>query len=72
MRWMKIGPACEHLGGISAKTLYAAVRRGDCMAAHIGAGRNLLFSEEWLDAYARARAAVDERADSMTLVSRTA
>jgi hypothetical protein len=70
MRWMKVGPACEHLGGVSAKTLYAAVRRGDCQAARIGAGRNLLFSEEWLDQYARARSVKTDSA--MTLMKRTA
>lgn len=53
MRWMKIGPACEYLGGISAKTLYAATRSGKCKAARIGAGRNLLFSEQFLDEYAQ-------------------
>jgi excisionase family DNA binding protein len=51
MRWMKIAPACEYMGGISAKTLYAAVRKGECKAARIGAGRNLLFADAWLDAF---------------------
>ena len=36
----EISAACAHLGGISPKTLYAAVRNGKCQAAHIGAGRN--------------------------------
>jgi hypothetical protein len=53
MRWMKIGPACEYLGGINPKTLYAAVRAGQCQAGEIGAGRNLLFCDEWLDEYAK-------------------
>ena len=52
MTWMKAGPACAYLGNISTKTLYAAVRRGDLQAARIGAGRNLLFCEAWLDEYA--------------------
>ena len=64
VRWMKVGPACAHLGGISAKTLYAAVRRGDCQAAHIGAGRNLLFCESWLDQYAERCAAAGGRAST--------
>jgi hypothetical protein len=52
MRWMKVRPACEYLGGIHPETLYAAVREGKCKASRIGAGRNLLFSDVWLDAYA--------------------
>ena len=51
-RWMKVGLACEYLGGISAKTLYAATRRGECRAAKIGAGRNYLWCEEFLNEYA--------------------
>jgi hypothetical protein len=50
---MKIASACEYLGGVNPKLLYAAVRRGDCKAARIGAGRNLLFSAEDLDQYAQ-------------------
>jgi hypothetical protein len=53
MRWMKVDAACEHLGGVSAKTLYQAVRNNKCQAARIGAGRNLLFSDVWLDEYAQ-------------------
>ncbi len=52
MKWMKAADACSYLGGISAKTLYAAVKRGDLRAARIGAGRNFLFCEAWLDEYA--------------------
>ena len=52
MTWVKAGPACAYLGGISTKTLYAAVKRGDLKAARIGAGRNLLFCETWLDEFA--------------------
>ncbi len=52
MRWMKIRDACAYLGGISADTLYAATARGECRVARIGAGRNLLWCEEWLDQYA--------------------
>ena len=50
--WMKAQPACAYLGGISANTLYAAVKRGDLRAARIGAGRNFLFCTDWLDEYA--------------------
>ena len=61
---MKVGPACEYLGGISPKTLYAAVRVGECRAARIGAGRNLLFCEEWLDEYAKRSAETNRSHDS--------
>jgi excisionase family DNA binding protein len=53
---MKAPAAARYLGGISTKTVYAAVRRGELKAARIGAGRNLLFCEEWLDAYASTKA----------------
>jgi excisionase family DNA binding protein len=65
MRWMKVGPACEYLGGIHRETLYDAVRSGKCIAARIGSGRNLLFSDVWLDAYAtRCAEQPSERHDS--------
>jgi excisionase family DNA binding protein len=56
MRWMKAPQAAEYLGGISVKTIYAAVRAGRLKAARIGAGRNVLFCAEWLDAYAMSTA----------------
>lgn len=46
MRWMKVGQACEYLGGISAKTLYEAVREGKCRAARIGQG-NVARIHSW-------------------------
>jgi len=51
MRWMKIDDACRYAGGLSRKTLYAAVRAGRLRAAHVGAGRNLLFCAAWIDAW---------------------
>jgi len=60
MTWMKAGLACAYLGGISAKTLYSAVKKGDLKAARIGAGRNLLFCEMWLDEFATESAAARE------------
>jgi hypothetical protein len=53
MQWKKVPDAAkEWAGGISAKTMYAAIRSGKCKAARIGAGRNLLvcevFVDEWL------------------------
>jgi hypothetical protein len=48
--WKKADEAArDWCGGVSAKTLYAAVKTGKLKAARIGAGRNLLFCEEWCD-----------------------
>jgi excisionase family DNA binding protein len=58
MAWMKIDAACAYAGAVSRKTIYSAVRRGELRAARIGAGRNLLFASEWIDAYLRERAQV--------------
>ena len=50
MRWLKADLAAEEwCGGVSAKTLYLAVKNGRLKAARIGAGRNLLFCESWCD-----------------------
>ena len=49
--WMKATQAAEYAGGVSVKVLYAAVRNGHLKAARIGAGRNLLFSATWVDAW---------------------
>lgn len=57
MRWLKAKPAAnEWAGRVSAKTLYRAVSAGQLKAARIGAGRNLLFCEEWIDDWLRASA----------------
>lgn len=53
MRWLKVAEAAkEWAGGVSAKTMYAAIRAGKLKAARIGAGRNVLvceaFVDEWL------------------------
>jgi hypothetical protein len=57
VRWLKAQDAAtEWCGGISPKTLYAAVTRGKLKAAHIGAGRNLLFCEQWCDEWLLASA----------------
>jgi excisionase family DNA binding protein len=64
---MKIGPACQYLGGICEDTLYSAVREGKCRAARIGAGRNLLFSDTWLDEYATRCAEQRDRAEPIAL-----
>jgi len=49
MKWMKAALAAAYAGGVSPKVLYAAVRGGQLRAARIGAGRNLLFSEQFID-----------------------
>jgi hypothetical protein len=50
MQWLKAADAArEWCGGVHPKTLYAAVKAGKLKAARIGAGRNLLFSDVWID-----------------------
>jgi excisionase family DNA binding protein len=56
MRWMKVDPARDYAGGVSRKTVYAAVAAGKLRAARVGAGRNLLFCEPWLDEWLAATA----------------
>ena len=60
---MKAPAAAAYAGGISTKTLYAAVAAGKLKAARIGAGRNLLFCEHWIDEWLRS-------AETMTSVTR--
>jgi excisionase family DNA binding protein len=62
MRWLKIQGACAYAGDVSSKTIYAAVAAGRLKAARVGAGRNLMFSEEWIDDWLRRSATTaDER-----------
>lgn len=61
MRWMKIGPACEHAGNLNPKVLYAAVERGDLRVARVGTGRNMIFSDEWLNDWLTRSADVKSR-----------
>lgn len=49
LRWMRVDEARTYAGGVSRKTLYAAVAAGKLKAARIGAGRNLLFSPAFID-----------------------
>jgi hypothetical protein len=52
MVWKKAEEAAiDWCGGVSAKVLYAAVKSGKLKAARYGAGRNLLFCEEWCDGW---------------------
>ncbi len=58
MRWLKVQDAAtEWAGGISSKTIYAAIRSGQLRAARIGAGRNVLLCEDYVEAWLRATAA---------------
>lgn len=41
--------AREWAGGVSDKVLYDAIRKGKCRAARIGAGRNLLLCEQFVN-----------------------
>jgi UDP-N-acetylenolpyruvoylglucosamine reductase len=56
--------AQEWAGGLSAKTIYKAIRDGKLKAARIGAGRNLLVCEQFITDWLLASAArrTDERA----------
>lgn len=50
MRWLKVSEAAqEWAGGVNPKTVYAAIRAGKLKAARIGAGRNMLLCEQWVD-----------------------
>lgn len=50
MRWLKVPAAAkEWAGGVNPKTLYTAIRAGHLKAARIGAGRNVLLCEAYVD-----------------------
>jgi hypothetical protein len=51
MIWMKIDQACAYAGGISRAVLYGAIRSGRLRCARIGAGRNVLLADTWIDEY---------------------
>lgn len=54
MRWLKVPAAAEEwAGGVHPQTLYTAIRNGRLKAAHIGAGRNLLLCEAFVDEWLR-------------------
>jgi hypothetical protein len=55
MTWKKVPVAArDWAGGCSPKTLYGAIKRGELKAARIGAGRNLLVCEAFVDEWLRA------------------
>jgi excisionase family DNA binding protein len=50
MDWKKVPVAAQAwAGGVHPKTMYAAIRSGQLKAARIGAGRNVLVCEEFVD-----------------------
>jgi hypothetical protein len=63
--WKKADAAAQDwCGGIHPKRLYEAVKAKELKAARIGAGRNLLFCEQWCDAWLLASAAVQRNASA--------
>lgn len=61
MRWLKVKEAAvEWAGGVSPKTLYRAIADNKLKAARIGAGRNVLLCEEFVDEYLRRSAELPE------------
>ena len=58
MIWKKARDAArDWCGGVHPKLLYAGVQSGSLRAARIGAGRNLLFCEQWCDEWLQSSAA---------------
>lgn len=58
MTWKKAHEAAQDwAGNVNPKVLYAAVKAGKLKAARIGAGRNLLFCEPWIDEWLQSSAA---------------
>ena len=50
MKWARVAEAAKTwAGGVNPKTIYKAIRAGDLKAARIGAGRNMLVCEEWVN-----------------------
>ena len=56
MMWMKVAAAATYAGGLSKKMLYSAIQQGNLKAARIGAGRNVLLCEDFIDEWLRTRA----------------
>jgi predicted site-specific integrase-resolvase len=52
MRWMKARSVCERVP-VSLQTIYAAARSGRLKVARIGAGRNWVTCDEWVDEWLR-------------------
>jgi hypothetical protein len=52
VEWKKVPDAArEWAGNISPKVLYRAIKDGKCKAARIGAGRNVLVCESFVNDY---------------------
>jgi hypothetical protein len=65
VRWLKCRDAAVYAGGVGEKTLYSAARAGKLRVARIGAGRNWITNEAWVDAWlmTSSTAAPDDRND---------
>ena len=72
MRWMKIDEACKYAGGVSRKTVYAAIRAGRLQAARIGAGRNLVVSDVAIDRWLEQSRGASNPADALAQGGRSA
>lgn len=71
MTWAKADEAAaKWAGGVNPKILYRAVREGKLRAARIGAGRNMLFCEAWIDEWLTGGAACSPGPDSRRVVER--
>jgi hypothetical protein len=53
--WRKVKDQAKRAGNVNPKILYAAIRAGRLRAARVGAGRNFLVADEWLDQYLTAQ-----------------
>jgi hypothetical protein len=53
---MKVPAAAKYAGNVAEKTIYAAIRSGDLRAARIGAGRNVLTCDIWIDEWLQSSA----------------
>ena len=51
MVWLKVRQAAAYAGNLSERTVYTAIRSGKLRAARIGAGRNVVTSQEWIDTW---------------------
>ena len=55
-RWLQVDDAAAYMGGVSRKTVYAAVDAGMKVARLGDSGRRMLFSTAWIDEFLETRA----------------
>jgi excisionase family DNA binding protein len=56
-RWLQVDDAAAYMGGVSRKTVYAAVDAGMKVARLGDSGRRMLFNTAWIDEFLETRAA---------------